>query len=234
MARTDKYKEKIIGKDVDLVPVMNLMAILVPMLLVSTEYIKITTLAVSSPSIGPSQPVQVDPDDKPPLNLTIAISSNGFYIASANNVLPGSEEAGAAQPGPTIPKVMVKVYRGREANTGKVGEVERVWEFEGKKYVLAAKEISATDLQERLDGLALTAGTLQQSEELDYNYPALFEKLKVIKKAFENETKVIVSADPDIRFSTIVRVMDASRLYVNDAGEKVFMFPQVVLSAGIV
>ncbi len=233
MARTDKYKKVVDQGEVDLVPFMNLLAILIPALMISTEYIKIATIAVASPRIGPKAEAVQKPDENPPLNLSIMLSSNGMYIASANNVLPGAEQGATAQPGPTIPKVNVTVYRARDVS-GKVKELARVWNYKGKKFNLGVREIVQEDFSHRLELLKEQYGSVQMSEELDFNYPALNEKLQVIKKAFKDEKQVIISADPQIPFKTVIRIMDASRSFTNDAGEKEFLFPQVVLSAGVV
>jgi len=201
---------------------------------VSTEYINIAIIAVSSPRIGPSTPTTQQQPEKPPLNLTVAISSLGFYVASSSNVLPGAEDQ-AAQVGPTVPKVTVKVYKAREAN-GKMKEVMRLWDYNGKKYILGSNEIDAAALETKINDLRAMNPSLQITEELDHNYPALKEKLINIKKDFKEEKQIIVSAEPNTNFTTIIRVMDASRKYkVEPTDEKEeFLFPIVVLSAGVV
>lgn len=231
MARTDKYKKGMAQADVDLIPFMNLLAILIPALMISTEYIKIATIGVSSPRIGPSTPVAEQTDEKPPLNLNIVASSLGFYIASQNTVLPGQEEG---KVGPTIEKVKVDVYRANVKGRTKV--VSRVWTHKGKHYILGAKELTSEEYNDHLEMLRSTYGAIQQSQEMDYDYPALREKLVEIKKAVtdvKGNDQVIVSADPDVNFTNVVRIMDASRFYFNDAGEKQDLFPRVVLSAGV-
>lgn len=233
MARTDKYKKTGGSSEVDLLPFMNLLAILIPALMISTEYIKIATIDVSSPRIGPKSEAVEKTDEKPPLNLNIVASSLGLYIASANNTLPGAEEQAAD--GPTIPKVNVQVYKGM--TNGKQKELLRVWGHKGKKFTYGAKEISSEELNQKLANLKKsTGGAIQQSDELDYNYPVLREKLIVIKEAFKDakgNDQVIISADPNIKFTTMIRIMDTARSRVNDAGEKEWLFPQVVLSAGV-
>ena len=171
MSRLDKYKRLGKGKEVNLIPFMNLLAILIPVLLVSTQYIKIATIAVSSPPFNPDRRIIEKTPDPPPLNLSVMIGSLGFYIASSETVFPegrGNPEDGQARRGPTIPKI-----------------------------------------------------------EVD-------EKLRKIKKAFEREKQVTVAADPDVAFTSVVRVMDAARNYIDDKGEKRSLFPQIVLSAGVV
>jgi biopolymer transport protein ExbD len=239
MARSDKYK-KVSNQEVDLLPFMNLLAILIPALLMSTEYLKISTVAVQSPQIGPKETSQTekDPDEKPPLNLTLAISSNGIYIKSSAEKTPEEQAAALANPGPDVPKVTVKVYMGR-TETGKTVEAARVWSRDGRKYLLGVKEVVKPDdgTEDKLEVATATykkAGTLTTKEELDYDYPLLHEKLRAIKKNYEEEKQVIISADPNIDFTTLIRTMDASRKYTDDEKKEQPLFPHVILSAGIV
>jgi len=44
-----------------------------------------------------------------------------------------------------------------------------------------------------------------------YDYAALTEQLAKIKEQYPNETQVILSADPDIVYDTLVQTMDACR-----------------------
>jgi biopolymer transport protein TolR len=44
-----------------------------------------------------------------------------------------------------------------------------------------------------------------------YNYDALTAKMDEIKRAFPNETRVIVTADPNIEYETLVATMDSIR-----------------------
>ena len=239
--RTDKYK-KSGAPEVDLLPFMNLLSILIPALMISTEYIKIATIAVSSPRIGPSSASTQDekPPEKPPLNLTVAISSLGFYVASSSNVIPGAEQGeaaageAAAAAGPTIPKVNVTVYSGTDSETGRQKEFLRVWTYKGNKFILGVQGIEGSALQEKISGIKANNPTLRQSEEMDHNLPALQEKLREIKKDWKDENRVIISSDPNINYTTLIRVMDATRSYKSEKGEKEFLFPQVVLSAGVV
>ena len=156
--------------DLNLTPIMNLIIILIPALLASAAFVQFAVINVSAPQIGSGVAQQKPPEDeKPPLNLTIAVTQKGFTIAGTGAVL-GGQEAGGDAAGPTIPKT--------------------------------------------------PAG--------EYDYKALTAKLSEIKDAFPDETKVILSADQDIKYEIIVNVMDASR-----ENEGRLLFPDVVLSAGI-
>jgi biopolymer transport protein ExbD len=46
-----------------------------------------------------------------------------------------------------------------------------------------------------------------------YDYAALTEQMKVIKSQFPNETQLILSADADVIYDTLIQTMDACREY---------------------
>lgn len=154
--------------ELNLIPIMNLIIILIPALLLSAAFVQFAVINVSAPQIGSNSNEKPPEDDKPPLNLTVAVTDKGFTVAGTGAVLGGQE--GTEEAGPTVPK-------------GPGGE---------------------------------------------YDYEALTAKLAEIKDAFPDETKVILNAEPDIKYEIIINVMDASR-----ETEGRLLFPDVVLSAGI-
>lgn len=88
----------------NLIPFMNLMTVLIPFLLLSAVFVKISILNSSLPSSVSAEDSPADQPDKPPeedkprLNLSVAITVRGFTIMGSGAVLPGPE------PGlPTIP-----------------------------------------------------------------------------------------------------------------------------------
>jgi biopolymer transport protein TolR len=62
----------------------------------------------------------------------------------------------------------------------------------------------------------------------EYDYAALTKKVAEIKAQFGDETKVIINANPDITYETVVAHMDAIRT----DGTKT-LFPDVLLAAGV-
>jgi len=61
-----------------------------------------------------------------------------------------------------------------------------------------------------------------------YDYEALTAKLLEIKDAFPDEEKMVLNAEPDIKYTVVIGTMDASR-----EKDGKMLFPDVVLSAGI-
>lgn len=62
----------------------------------------------------------------------------------------------------------------------------------------------------------------------NYNQAGLTAKMKQIKDQFQDETKVIINANPEITYETVVAAMDAIR---SDGAKS--LFPDVVLAAGV-
>lgn len=68
--------------DLNLLPFMNLMTLLIPFLLASIQFMTLAVVDVSMPSIGPARPST--PEEvplEPPLELTIAITETEYVVA---------------------------------------------------------------------------------------------------------------------------------------------------------
>lgn len=110
MARKKKMKvdEKI--QDLDLVPIMNLVVCLIPMVLVGMSLVKIGVINVNAPRFGMGQAEPSDDEDKP-LGLTIAIAEDGFRLtatgADINAELGEIPTAPAAADAPPQPGVFI-------------------------------------------------------------------------------------------------------------------------------
>lgn len=76
--------------ELNLLPFMNLMTLLIPFLLASAQFVTLAVIDSSLPAIGaPQTNVDKKEDDKPPLNLTIGITNEGFTVAGSAAVLGG-------------------------------------------------------------------------------------------------------------------------------------------------
>ncbi|MDF1565589.1 MAG: biopolymer transporter ExbD [Deltaproteobacteria bacterium] len=78
------------------------------------------------------------------------------------------------------------------------------------------------------EGAEEAGPTIPKKADGEYDYEALANKLAEIKDAFPDETKMVLNAEPDIKYSKIIATMDATREL-----EGRMLFPDVVLSAGI-
>jgi biopolymer transport protein ExbD len=93
-------------ESLNLVPIMNLVTILIPVLLMAIKSVEIAVIDTTLPAIGAPSSKPPDVPTKPPLNLSLGILKNGIQIIGANEFLypngapPVSE--GVKSP-PTIP-----------------------------------------------------------------------------------------------------------------------------------
>ena len=80
--RKSKFTES--AEDLNLIPIMNLVLVLIPAVLFQTQLVKIGMVNVSAPKIGPSAP-QKNPDtpETKPLGLTVALSKEKGFLLKA-------------------------------------------------------------------------------------------------------------------------------------------------------
>lgn len=169
--------------ELNLAPIMNMVVILIPLLLLSVVFLEVGVINITAPklSIGPPSDTP-PPDDKKPLNLTVAMGAKGFNIAASDAKLP--ERPGCPVPGPTIclEKSSVDVQA----------------KFQKARELLAAKN--------------LAAGEAEMKQAVNaYNWAELYNQLAKIKNEYKDETVIKISADPDVPYAAIVRVMDVAR-----------------------
>ncbi|MCA9538067.1 MAG: biopolymer transporter ExbD [Myxococcales bacterium] len=82
MARRPSAKKKFDAdkiEDLNLVPIMNLVVCLIPMVLFGTSLVKIGVVNVNAPRFGMGQAAPDDSEEKP-LNLTVGIEEAGFRL----------------------------------------------------------------------------------------------------------------------------------------------------------
>lgn len=195
--------------ELNLVPMMNLVSILIPALLISVAFVEIAVINVSAPAIG-SSPEQEEPEKKEeePLNLTVTITDKGYTIAASGAVLgPDGQEAGA-DAGPTIPLAQKTVSCAKYVDT-----------------------VPPPRKKNRGSG-ECTEGSQTKGFEV-YDNEKLADKLIEIHEAFPDERRIIIAAEPDVEYEAITDVMDASREYKDPGGETRPLFDEVVLSPGL-
>ena len=73
-----KYRKDLdIKIDLDLTSMMNLVMVLIPCLLISIAFLKLTKIEVMLASVGPHR---VESDESQPLNLSLQITSDGYLL----------------------------------------------------------------------------------------------------------------------------------------------------------
>lgn len=88
-----------------LIPIMNLVCMLIPLLLYSAVFVRFMTLEVNSPKMS-NAPSETPPDADEKLNLTIMVTDQGFHFkVNPRFRLPWMSMATeVASAGPDIPK----------------------------------------------------------------------------------------------------------------------------------
>lgn len=174
--------------EINIMPLMNIIMLLIPFLIMSTEFIKIGVINVTAPKMGRSAETPEETPNKPkkpPLNLTVSVTDKGLTLITRGNKIPD----------------------GCDISKGAVNNPN-------KKLPTIKKEAK------------------------DYNYLSFQECLGKIKKLFSHEKRIIIMAEPSVKYSTIIKIMDGSRGnkdYVYDLAKgKEGLFPEVVLSAGVI
>lgn len=76
--------------NLDLVPIMNLVSILIPFLLLSASFVELTVVDVTLPAICSSN--CGDEIDGPRLNLSVAVTKTGLFIHGTEGVLEEEEQ----------------------------------------------------------------------------------------------------------------------------------------------
>ena len=80
-AKRKKFKDP----DLDLVPIMNLVTILIPFLIMAAEFIQLAVIDSSAPPIG-KPPPETDQQEEP-FQLIVMIMDNGLYIKGSGPVM---------------------------------------------------------------------------------------------------------------------------------------------------
>ncbi len=94
-----KGKRNAEADELDLVPIMNLVTILIPFLLMASSFVTLAAIDSTLPAIGPpSEPSDEEPEET--LNLSIAITDEGYTIMGSDAVLKTEQADG--QKGPTL------------------------------------------------------------------------------------------------------------------------------------
>ena len=141
--------------ELNLVPIMAILVILIPVLLYAFTFFEVKVQAVAAPRLGPAQKSKKkdDEDKKKPLNLTVLVTKDGFALKQQAELTD--------EPDPPIPK---------------------------RTFVVKGKEM------------------------VDYDYPALYTRVRQKKIEHPDETTVNVGAEMDIPWQTIARTIDATRV----------------------
>lgn len=79
------------AEELDLVPIMNLVTILIPFLLMASSFVSLAAIDSTLPAIGaPPEPTNEEPE--PTLSLSLQITGEGFKVIGGDDRLKGDGE----------------------------------------------------------------------------------------------------------------------------------------------
>jgi hypothetical protein len=195
--------------ELDLVPIMNLVTILIPFLLMASSYVSLAVIDSTLPAIGapPSEP-QEEPEE-PPLNLSVLVTNAGFTVAGADAVVAGPAE-GEEAVGPTVPCLKDGCP---DTASYDVAELRNLMTQIKDKYGKGAESCYPTYPQDKGGG-----------ENADYDQPTC---------------SVILVPESNIQYEVLVLTMDATRsdpetlVDVFGVQQERDLFPYVVIAGGV-
>lgn len=115
-----KGKRAASADELDLVPIMNLVTILIPFLLMAAQFVSYAVIDSTLPAIGPPKEVEDKEDEEEPLNLSVFITDKGFSVKGSAGTLKNDAEEGEDQ-GVTVPCVVDGCLYDRDGDAGAAG-----------------------------------------------------------------------------------------------------------------
>ncbi|HDH97043.1 MAG TPA: hypothetical protein ENF73_04885 [Proteobacteria bacterium] len=176
---------------------MNVFCILIPFLVMAAVFVQLSVIDVILPAAAAESPEaqgeQEQPQESTPtLNLTLAITKEGFIIAGYGGVLDVGGTCG-----------QVRTQQGTEAE----GENARA------TYIIPKKP----------DG--------------SWDFECLRKNLVRVKDAYPDQYGIIILPEPDIKYQTIIDVIDVAReeRFVDADGNmnRRVLFPSPILAGGV-
>lgn len=179
---------------------MDLFSVLIPALLMMSAVVEVCALNVVAPSIGSAESAP-PPSDKPPFKLTVDITDQGYVLTGS-----GAAPLGGPPDAPfVIPLAQHKVPCSRWRQN---------W----------------PPPRARNRDLPKCEDSKDQKEFWLYDKAALTKKMVEIKDGFPDERRIVIHADPNVEYESVIDVMDATRDFRETGSEPRILFDEVILS----
>lgn len=198
--------------DIEVTPMLNLMVILIPFLLTSSEFVKIGAIEMKLPEAsqaGSGGGGQASAQSDAKLDLGIVITAKGFNLFNYFRIDSAANTDTAAR------KADIPVQNGEydfETLNSRLSEIKKK----------ALYEI----VRQYQPGIS-------RNESLSLLYGEFLKLPPGASGAFVDHEDVKIVAEEQIKYSTVVAVMDAARGFRSSEGN-VTMFPNVSIAGGIV
>ncbi len=210
-----RIKEEI-DTEPNIAPMMNLMVILIPLLLTSAEFVKIGAIELKLPEASQGGNGQSNTDVKKDakLNLGIVITEKGFNLFHYFRKIKKEEKEKKESTPPTKDNVEIPKKKGKYDYNGLNAALAKI-----KKKALY-EIIHSTNQNTPKDATLLRLNS--HYTKSDYSTVGIFNDHENVK----------IVAEENIKYETVIAVMDAARGTQAPHG-KITMFPNVSLAGGI-
>jgi biopolymer transport protein ExbD len=194
--------------ELNLVPMMNLIAILIPILLISMAFVEIAVINVSAQALGSNvQAKSLPQKEEASLDLSVTLTEHGYKVSSnakALRKLNGSQREESL----SIPLIEEEVsclnYLGTTPPPRKINQKFSTCVNPEKKSFFKV-----------------------------YDTEKLKQILVSFKGSYPKETRIKIAAEKEIEFEALTEVMDVAREIKNSKGEQQELFWDVVLSPNL-
>ena len=204
----------------DMLPIMNLMVVLIPVLLSAAEMVKIRALTVNLPVAGGGGGAGSDeetPDvEIQNLEMSVSVTKKGFFIANKSSFIGefiGIEDPEIAE---QINVLKNAFSSDIEDPSGESATTVNNDSNKPKKYIQATYN----------DGFQA-----EDFAKISKALKAFKEILEIKKMDFPDMDKIIVAAENDIDYQTIVSTIDAVKEFKKGKDEYIDLFPSVELGS---
>jgi len=199
--------------DADVTPMLNLMVILIPVLLTSSEFVKVGAIELKLPEAAQGSSSGQTAAQTAKLDAGVVITSKGFNVFSyfkTEDKSVGPTVQSIQDKQPDIP--LVNSRYDFKALNDKLADIKKkaLLQIVGSSYSGVNEQTSLLDLY-------------KDYESKDFSGTQLFSDHESIK----------IIAEDKITYATVVSVMDAARGISVDGGN-VTMFPNVTIAGGII
>jgi biopolymer transport protein ExbB/TolQ/biopolymer transport protein ExbD len=198
-----------VDTDINIAPMMNLMVILIPLLLSSSEFVKMGEIEMKLPESSDGSGGGGGEQQTVNLDLGVVITSRGFNLFHYFRKDTSTGESMAKR----MPDIPLK---------------NGAYDYKGLNTALA--NVKKQALIRILTGAGLPASDDTPLHDLSKSYLSMGASAGALFADFEN---VKIVAEDTIKYNTVVEVMDAARAAGTPDG-MVPMFPNVSLAGGIV
>jgi biopolymer transport protein ExbB/TolQ/biopolymer transport protein ExbD len=204
--------------DADVTPMLNLMVMLIPVLLTSSEYVRMGDIELKLPESQGAGAGGGGANEQQELKLQlgVVITAKGFNLSHYFKL----QELAAAKKGAAIAPP--------DSGTADIPLVNGAYD-----YATLAEKLAEVKRKALLEIVRASDPGVPAGASLLQLYTAFVSKNLPLEGRFPDNESIMIVAEEKVKYQTVVAVMDAAR-GMRSADGNVTMFPNVSLGGGIV